>query len=132
VKGEFLIKKNIGDTGAFGKIELNIVTQECDKLEIEIVFVDKNIPKYIKSSIEFGCFNAFETLGNDRLNTEKYIVTIENILWHNIDSSTALIAYIAAKAIYNALGRENEIKYPVQEGRLFTFKKWYSLIDWEK
>ena len=110
---KYKIKK--GGPGVFVEIALKIEFKEALKTKINIdwskedLFYDKPHSNLIVSSIEFGIISAFEDY------FEKvgiFNITIDRILYHNIDTSFSLLFFGASRCIKRALFIEHLDDYP--------------------
>lgn len=124
IVSKYKIKK--GGPGVFVEIALRIQFKEAVKTNIiidwskEDLFYDKPHSNFIKSSIEFGIISAFEDYF-EKVGIFK--ISIDRILYHDIDTSFSLLNYGASRCIKRALFIEQIDKYPrIENG--FIIKKF--------
>jgi hypothetical protein len=106
--------KKVG-LGVFVEIALRIQFKESLKTIINIdwskedLFYEKPHSNLIKSSIEFGIISAFEDYFEK---VGKFKITIDRILYHNIDTSFSLLCFGASRCIKRAFFIEQIEEYP--------------------
>jgi len=114
---EFISKYKIRKVGPaiFAEIALKVEFKEASKTIINIdwskegLFYDKPHSNLIKSSVEFGITLTFEGY------FEKvgiFTITINRILYHNIDTSFSLLYFAASRCMKRAFFIEQLDEYP--------------------
>lgn len=114
---EFISKYKIRKVGPaiFAEIALKVEFKEASKTIINIdwskedLFYDKQHSNLIKSSVEFGIISTFEGY------FEKvgiFRITINRILYHNIDTSFSLLYFAASRCMKRAFFIEQLDEYP--------------------
>lgn len=115
-----------GNTGMLGRVDLELEIQSDEgDLELSVAYDPAIQGRYLKSSVDFGIFHAFEDLGMFGPMKGRYKVTVKNIGFHEIDSDTTTIAYAANMAIKRAFDQElkgNSFKYNI--GKFELHKKY--------
>ncbi|MBK8853213.1 MAG: hypothetical protein IPN10_03675 [Saprospiraceae bacterium] len=121
---KYKIKK--GGPGVFVEIALRIQFKESLKTIINIdwskenLFYEKPHSNHIKSSIEYGIISAFEDYF-EKVGIFK--ITIDRILYHNIDTSFSILCFAASRCIKRAFFVEHLDEYPKIENG-FEIKKF--------
>lgn len=114
---EFISKYKIkkGGPGVFVEIALRIQYKEALKTTINVDWSRENLfyenphSKLIKSSVEFGIISAFEDYF-EKVGIFK--ISIDRILYHNIDTSFSLLCFGASRCIKRAFFIEQIEEYP--------------------
>jgi len=127
IKSKYLFKAQLGGNfGLVGRVNLEVQIIESEsELEFSIEFRNREISKYLKTSVEFGLIHSMESMTNYKQQTGKYKIIVEEVGFHEIDSSTITIAYTANMALSRALDKErNQSSFNFQSGRFNLYKKY--------
>lgn len=108
-KGDFRIAKQLGPRGYFGEVALEIEAADGDGA-IAVEFDPQHANRW-QSGAKFGIDYVLEHLATRKFFPTGGRIFIRCIKGHEVDTSNALIAYLAAEALRQALGA-NTTKRP--------------------
>ena len=120
--GECKIAKQLGRKGYFGRVVLE--AQPNDNGQITVEF-DKERAGRWQSGARFGIDYVLEHVSQRNLFPGGLNVRVTAIDGHEVDTTTSLIAYITARAMFQALGVE-----PAGEAPTVDFEK--GLVEFAK
>lgn len=121
-KGEFRVAKQSGPKGYFGEVALEIETADGD--EAVAVDFDPQHANRWQSGARFGIDYVLEHIPKRKFFPKGGRVFVRCVQGHEVDTTTALIAYIAAEAMLQALGAENAKRPSLDEASgVITFPK---------
>ena len=101
--GECKIAKQLGRKGYFGRVVLE--AEPTDDGEVAVEF-DKEKASRWQSGVRFGIDYALEHVSERTVYPNGLRIRVNEIEGHEVDTTTSLIAYIAARAMFQALGIE--------------------------
>lgn len=121
-KGDFRIAKQIGPRGYFGEVALEVETCDCDGA-IKVDFDPHRASRW-QSAARFGIDYVLEHLPARNFFPNGGRVFVRCIQGHEVDTSNALIAYVAAEAMLQALGADTAKRPGLDEmNGIVTFPK---------
>lgn len=126
IRANYLFRAQLGGNfGLAGRIVLNLKQiSEGNILKVEIEYADKSLNRYIKSSVDFGLMYAIDTINPFKKLSGHYNVVVEQVGFHDIDSSAITIAYAANMALRRAFDKEIKANsFLFESGRFFLYKK---------
>ena len=107
--GECKVAKQSGQKGYFGRVVLE--AQPKDDGEITIEFDEHRANRW-QSGARFGIDYASEHVSKRAVYPKGLKIRVTTIEGHDVDTTTSLIAYITAHAMFQALGVEDAGKMP--------------------
>lgn len=126
VRANYLFKaQRGGNFGYAGRIVLKLkqISENSD-LKVDIRYQDDNLNRYVKSSVDFGLMYAIDTINPYKKLLGHYNILVEQVGFHDIDSSTITIAYAANMALRRAFDKEiNSNSFLFESGRFSLYKK---------
>lgn len=120
--GECKIAKQLGRKGYFGRVVLDVQPNDDGQITIEF---DSDRAGRWQSGARFGIDYAIEHVSQRNLFPGGLNVRVATIEGHEVHTTTSLIAYIAARAMFQALGVE-----PASEAPTVDFEK--GLVEFAK
>jgi hypothetical protein len=120
--GENKLATQVGAKGYFGKVTVEAKTVDGDG-EVTVDFAEA-IPEQWKSGASFGIQYVLEHVTKRKLFPKGGIVRVLFIEGHEVDTNNVVIAFVAAHALYNALGVQptKQPEFDASKGT-FTFPK---------
>jgi hypothetical protein len=121
--GEFKIAKQAGQRGFFGRVSLDVEDLESSN-EVQVDFHDTCADRW-RSGARFGIDYVFEHIPKRKYFPRGVRVHVGCIEGHEVDTDNALIAYVTAIALFQALGIAEPKKRPKldEEQGLVVFPK---------
>lgn len=110
-----------------GRIELEIDKIESeDKFSIIVEYDDSIDNDYLKTSSTFGIISAMEGLRLYQPQKGVFKIKVKSIGFHEIDSSSIIIAYVANMCVLRALDKEKSASHSFRyvNGKFEIFKKY--------
>jgi hypothetical protein len=107
--GEYKVAKQSGQKGYFGRVVLD--AQPKDDGEITVEFDEHRANRW-QSGVRFGIDYALEHISKRAVYPKGLKIRVTAIEGHDVDTTTSLIAYITAHAMFQALGVEEADKKP--------------------
>ena len=117
-RGEYKLADQIGTKGYFGKVTLETEPSEVGG-EVAVCFDQPNAADW-QSGAKFGIDYALEHISKRKYFPEGGRVRVLSIEGHVVDTNNVVIAYVAAQAMFRALGIEPS-KGPNFDGSSGTF-----------
>ena len=119
--GEFKIARQAGSRGYFGKVSLEA---ELVGGSVQVDFDDAHASRW-QSAARFGIDYVLEHIPKQKYFPNGIRVHVACIEGHEVDTDSALIAYVTANAMFQALGIANPKKRPDlnEETGLVAFPK---------
>ncbi len=120
--GEYRIAKQVGLKGYFGRVVLEAQPRNDGEVTIEF---DRQRADEWQSGVRFGIEYAIEHVSPAKLLGSGAEVRVTVIEGQDCDTSTSLIAYVAARAMFQAIGVDppNELPSLDLENGLVRFYK---------
>jgi hypothetical protein len=103
-RGEFQIADQIGPKGYYGKVALEAEPSEAGG-EVTIQFDQTDAARW-QSGAQFGIDYALEHVSTRKFFPHGGRVRVLRIEGHEVDTNNTVIAYVAAHALFRALGVE--------------------------
>jgi len=120
--GECKVAQQLGRKGYFGRVVLEALPNEDGEVTVEF---DKDRATEWQSGARFGIDYALEHVSKRTVYPKGLKVRVTTIEGHDVDTTSSLIAYIAARAMFQALGVE-----PANEQPSVDFEK--GLVEFAK
>jgi hypothetical protein len=108
--GEFKLVKQIGPKGFFGKVVLEVEPADNDGA-VAVEFDPNNANRWTTGA-EFGIDYVLEHIAKRNIFPKGGRIRVSRIDWHEVDTNSVVIAYVAAHALLRAL----EVNPPKQPG----------------
>lgn len=127
IKSKYLFKAQLGGNfGLVGRVNLEVQILNPDsELEFSIKFRNADVSNYLQTSVKFGLISSMESMINYKVQIGKFKIIVDDIGFHEIDSSTITIAYTANMALRRALDKEKiQSSFNFQSGRFNLYKKY--------
>ena len=109
-RGEFRIAKQSGSRGYFGRVALDVELDETSG-GVQVSFDNTRANRW-QNGARFGIEYALEHIPKRKYFPKGATVHVGCIEGHEVDTDNALIAYLAANALFQALGIDEPRKRP--------------------
>lgn len=121
--GEFRIASQVGQRGFFGDVSLNADTTVNDG-KITVLFDEEHASRW-RGGAQFGIDYVLEHISKKQYFPHGIKIFVNRITGHEVDTDSALIAFVTARALLQALKVEEPKKLPdLDESRgLVVFPK---------
>jgi hypothetical protein len=110
-RGHFRLAEQVNNVGYFAEVKLTLV-RDPESPELIIHWNDACDRKY-KEAVQFGLMYAWEGMSLKDRGRSGAIVTVEEVGWAPIDSSSVTIAYATINAFYIAIGSKPTWRLPM-------------------
>ena len=121
-RGEDKLVVQVGGKGYFGEVTLEV--ERLGRGGAVTVYFDPSVSEQWKSGASFGIEYALEHVNTHSLFPNGGRVRVLSIVWQPVDTSSVEIAFVAANALYKALGIQPSKKPEFDKNRgTFTFPK---------
>jgi hypothetical protein len=107
--GECKVAKQSGQKGYFGRVVLQAEPKGDGEISVE--FDEKNATRW-QSGVRFGIDLVLEHVPKRTVYPKGFRILVSSIEGHDVDTTSSLIAYITARAMFQALGVEQMNNQP--------------------
>lgn len=121
--GRYKIKKQVGEFGFFGELEVAISESERTVIHFSGGFAAGKMTEEFKSSIRMGVYFALGSIRQQREDMKEYSVSITHFRWMIVDTTPMVMAFVAARAVFEAFGMDSEYPRLGQDHGEIVFQK---------
>lgn len=109
-KGEYKIARQVGQRGFFGDVSLDADATENEG-EITVLFDEEHANRW-RGGARFGIDYILEHIPKRTYFPRGIKIQVNRIVGHEVDTDSALIAFVTAHALLQALNVEHPKKLP--------------------
>ena len=123
--GEFRLKRQLNGVGYFGAVHLEIEEHPFHQVRFASPMDEENNYSVFEDAITFGINYGLSEYRRLKSDHRHFKIMVTKHYEMAVDSSPTILAYVAAKAVFNAFEIDSEATYPVlnEEEETFIFRK---------